>query len=103
MTDLLTQLGWKLAPTEPAQPPPPPPKPQRGGGDDHNKWAAAVFNQLENLIWQIEEKHWKSSIHIQHDVVTQLPSIPSSFIRSITDGITPEDMPALSRYIIRGS
>lgn len=108
MTDLLTQLGWKLAPTEPQKctadaPPPPPKKSGNRGGGNHDKWAAAVFNQLENLLWQIEEKHWKSSIHIQHDIVNVLQHIPPSFIRSITDGITPEDMPALSRYIIRGS
>ena len=61
MTDLLTQLGWKLAPTEPQKrttdaPPPPPKKPNSGGGN-HDKWAHAVFAQLENLVWQIEEKH----------------------------------------------
>ncbi len=100
MNDLLTQLGWKLTPTET---PPPPPKKSKGGGDDHNKWAHAVFNQLGNLIWQIEDRGWKSSIHIENDVVKVLHHIPASFVRSIMAGITPEDHPALSRYIIRGS
>ncbi len=107
MTDLLTQLGWKLAPTEPQKrttdaPPPPPNKPNNGGGN-HDKWAHAVFNQLENLLWQIEDKGWKSSIHIEKDVVKVLHNIPASFVRSVMAGITPEDYPALSRYIIRGS
>lgn len=108
MTDLLQQLGWKLAPSEPQKrttdaPPPPPKKSGNNNGGNHDKWAHQVFNQLENLLWQIEEKNWKTSIHIQHDVVDVLQSIPPSFIRSITDGITPDAMPALSRHIIRGS
>ena len=98
MTDLLTQLGWKLAPVEP---PPPPPAPVRYS-EDRRKWEQAVFAQLENLVWQIEEKHWKSSINIQRDVVDALPHIPPSFVRSITDGITPE-YAGIYRLIIRGS
>ncbi len=106
MTDLLTQLGWRLAPIEPQKrttdaPPPPPNKPNSGGGN-HDKWAHAVFAQLENLVWQIEEKHWKSSINIQRDVVDALPHIPPSFVRSVTDGITPE-YAGIYRLIIRGS
>jgi hypothetical protein len=98
MTDLLTQLGWKLAPVEP---PPPPPVPVRYS-EDRRKWEQAVFAQLENLVWQIEEKHWKSSINIQRDVVDALPHIPPSFVRSVTDGITPE-YAGIYRLIIRGS
>lgn len=100
MTDLLTQLGWKLAPV---QEPPKPPKMPNDNGGNHDKWAHAVFAQLENLVWQIEDKGWKSSIHIEKDVVKVLHNIPASFVRSVMAGITPEDYPALSRYIIRGS
>ena len=49
--DLLTQLGWKLAPTE--TPPPPPKKSGNRGGGNHDKWAHEIFNQLESLLWQI--------------------------------------------------
>ena len=101
MTDLLQQLGWKLAPTE--TPPPPPKKSGNRGGGNHDKWAHEIFNQLESLLWQIEEKHWKSNIHIQRDIVDVLQHIPPSFIHSVMAGITADDYPALSRYIIRGS
>ena len=101
MNDLLTELGWKLAPAD--APPSPPKKQDNNGGGNHDKWAHQVFNQLENLLWQIEEKNWKSSINIDKDIVKVLHQIPESFIRSVMAGITPEDYPALSRYIIRGS
>ena len=101
MNDLLKELGWKLAPAD--TPPSPPKKSGNNNGGNHEKWAHQVFNQLENLLWQIEEKNWKSSINIDKDIVKVLHHIPESFIRSVMAGITPEDYPALSRYIIRGS
>ena len=102
MTDLLTQLGWKLAPAEPTAPPPQPPK-KYGGVGNHEKWALEVFSTLEDLRWQVQEKGWKSSIHIQRDVVNILQHILPSFIRSITDEITQEYLPHLYCLIIRGS
>lgn len=100
MTDLLTQLGWKLAPVQ--EPPKPPKMPNDNGGNNDDKWALEIFSTLEDLRWQIQEKGWKSSINIQRDVVNALPHIPPSFVRSITDGITPE-YAGIYRLIIRGS
>lgn len=96
MTDLLTQLNWRIAPPEP-------PQRNKGRGGNWDKWAREIYNELESQVWQIEEKHWKSSIHIGRDLVDRLQHIPESFIRDIMRDIMDGEYPALARLISRGS
>ena len=93
MKSLLEQLRWVVAP----------PLPPIAIDDDNqrDKWAEEVFAQLNNLLWQIEDKHWKSSIHIQKDVCNRLKHIPESFVRDIVKGAGC--YPSIARYYVKGS
>ena len=96
---LLTKLNqWQVAP------PPPTQEDNNGGGRNNDKWNDAIFNQLENLQWMIEEKHWQDTIHIGKHLVGRLRNIPETYIRSVvTVLMNDEDAPRVTKYIIRGS
>ena len=103
MSDLLTKLNqWKVA-----TPPPEPPHSGRLGGYERNdKWNDKIFNQLENLRWMIEDKHWQDTINIQRDFINirRLRHIPESYIRSVIDALMSlGNPPRVTNYIIRGS
>ena len=74
-----------------------------GMSPEKRKAAEIVFSRLESLRWEIEEKHWRSSINVQKDLVDSLPNIPAEWIREITDGLQTGEYPAFSKLIIRGS
>lgn len=97
MSDLLTQLNWKEAP-------PSPPTTDNGEGWNNNGWNNKIFNQLENLLWMIEEKGWKDTIHIGRDVVGRLRNTPEDYIRSLMAALmADEDARGFTKYIIKGS
>lgn len=97
MSDLLTQLNkWRVVP-------PPPADMDNGDGWNNGKWNDAIFNQLENLIWMIEEKHWQDHIYITRDLVDRLRNIPETYIRSIMDALMADDDNGKYKKYIRGS
>lgn len=97
MSDLLKELRWRVAP-------PPPPTTDNGEGWNNNGWNNKIFNQLENLLWMIEEKGWKDTIHIGRDVVGRLRNIPEGYIRSLMAALmADEDARGFTNYIIKGS
>lgn len=98
MTDLLTQLNWKVA-----EAPPSPPRKKSGNGGKHDKWIDEIVNELNSQIWQIEEKHWKSNIHIGNDLVKRLDHIPESFIRAVVSATLTGRYSEYERYIVRDS
>ena len=97
---LLTKLSqWKVAP-------PPPTEKDYGGFGRNDRWNDLIFNQLENLRWMIEDKHWQDTINIQRDFINigRLSHIPESYIRSVIDALMSLDNPPqVTRYIISGS
>lgn len=79
----------------------PPPPPITPDDNSEDKWAEEVFSCLDNLLWMIEQKKWKSSIHIQNDICNKLKHIPESFVRDIVKGCG--SYPSISRYYIKNS
>jgi hypothetical protein len=98
--NLLTKLNqWVVAP-------PPPTEKTYGGFGRNDGWNDLIFNQLENLRWMIEDKHWQDTINIQRDFINigRLRHIPESYTRAVIDALmNDDDPPRVTRYIIRGS
>lgn len=81
-----------------------PPIDDGGGRGRNDKWNDTIFNQLENLQWMIETKHWQDTINIEKHLVDRLRNIPESYIRFVVDTLmNDDDPPRVTKYIIRGS
>lgn len=86
MSNLLKELGWKVAPPEP---------PQEIKDNPHGKWwTEKILSTVENLVW-LQDKGWKrGKIHIENDLCKKL-NIPDAFIRGIVAELMSEEYPAL--------